>query len=80
MCSDIKESIRKYIVTTAKLKKLEDSDEIIEMNYLDSMEFVKFAIWIEDQFSITVSEDDLTEENFRNLQCIVDFVKRKSVK
>ena len=80
MHGDVKELIREYIVKTAELKKLEDSEEIIETNYLDSMEFVKFAVWLGEQFNIIVSEDDLTEENFRNLQRITDFVKNKSNK
>jgi acyl carrier protein len=77
---DIKELIRAYIAKKANLHKLGEEDKIIEMNYLDSMGFVEFSLWLERQFNITVSDSDFSEENFHDLRAITEFVKRKEVK
>jgi len=77
MNQDIKEAVRAYIIKKANLEKLADEEEIIEMNYLDSMGFVVFAAWLEQKFNITVAESDLTEDNFRDIRAIETFIKTK---
>jgi acyl carrier protein len=43
----------------------------------DSMGFVLLIDYLEDQFQITASDEDLVEENFESINAISAFIDRK---
>ena len=77
MSKDIKDRIRSYIMQAAKISALDDKDEIIEKNYLDSLGFIAFGTWLEKEFGIRMTNEDFTEENFWDLDSITRFVETK---
>lgn len=58
--------------------KLKDDTFIFRDGYFDSMGFVTLISFLEDKFSIQITEDDLVEENFESINAISSFVLRKS--
>lgn len=80
MSRDVKDLIRSYIIRQAKISDLKDKDEIVELNYLDSLGFIALGAWLEKEFSISVTDEDFTEENFWDLDSITRFVKTKMEK
>jgi acyl carrier protein len=44
---------------------------------MDSMGFISIIEFIEENFSITVADNELVEANFESIQAIASYVSRK---
>ena len=60
----------------ARKRNLGPSDNLLESGVIDSMGVLELVGFIEQEFSILVSDDDLTPENFQNVDSIARFVER----
>jgi acyl carrier protein len=78
--SDICDKIRSYVIreTFADKSKIDDNSLIFKEGYFDSMGFIKLITFLEEEFSITTTDADLTEENFESINAITYFVTRKT--
>lgn len=54
--------------------RFEDGDSLLEAGVLDSMSMVDLITHLEAKYDITISEDDLTPENFSSVTAIVAYV------
>jgi acyl carrier protein len=50
---------------------------LLETRILDSTGILDLAQFMEDQYGITVADDELRPENFGSIQNLVSFVRRK---
>jgi len=50
---------------------------LIESGILDSLAIVKLVEFVEKKFSLEINEDDLTPENFDNIDSISSLLKSK---
>lgn len=75
----IKREIKQFIIKTSYI-----SDE--QVNYdtflfvqgiMDSMGFMSLINFLEENFSIKTSDNDLLETNFESINAIADFILRK---
>lgn len=75
----IKREIKQFIIKTSYI-----SDE--QVNYdtflfvqgiMDSMGFMSLIDFIEENFSVKASDNDLIETNFESINAIADFILRK---
>ena len=75
----IKEKIRKYVSDSAHSDKSNISDQslIFEDGYFDSMGFITLITFIEDEFGVNVSDEDLVEEKFESIDAITDLIEGK---
>jgi acyl carrier protein len=75
----VKEKIEKYVLQTAYA----ESDVIVEdtmlfkEGYFDSMGFIMLLSFIDEEFGLKVSDDELLEENFESINAITEFIFRK---
>lgn len=55
------------------------SDEVhlVHDGYLDSLQTVQLALFLEERFNVEVDPEDITEDNFRNFGTIASLVERK---
>lgn len=51
---------------------------LFEAGFLDSLTFVDLVVYLEQQFGIRISPDELEPDNFRCLTSIADFVSLRS--
>ena len=58
-----------------------DRDEVLlQSGLLDSATLIEYVVWIENEFDITIEQEELTVENFGSINQIAAFVdaRRKS--
>jgi acyl carrier protein len=73
-------SVRSFITSHfpgARRRTLRDDDSLLESGIIDSLGVLDLVTFIEEEFKITVADDDLTPENFQNIERIMAFVGRK---
>ncbi|HQB37082.1 MAG TPA: acyl carrier protein, partial [Bacteroidales bacterium] len=58
-------------------EKIKDDSMIFKEGYFDSMGFIMLIAFLEEEFGIKTSDEDLIEENFESINAICDFVDRK---
>ena len=75
----IQEKIRQFIVDASYAEdgKFDNDALIFEQGIMDSMGFMSIIEFIEDEFSVSPSNNELTEENFESINAISNFVQRK---
>jgi acyl carrier protein len=74
------ERIRSFIVEkfpSARRKLLEDDDPLLENGIVDSMGILEIVEFIEQEFQIHVSDEDLVPENFQTVYQLSSFVSAK---
>ena len=58
---------------------IEDDENIFESGFVDSSFAMQLVAFVEEEFKITITDDDLDLANFSTINRIVQFVERKRV-
>lgn len=78
---EIREQIRKFIESNLVVFEdeahFEDSDNIFEMGFVNSLFAMKLVNYIENELGVPVPNDDLDIANFSSVERIVNFIDRK---
>ena len=76
---DIASGIEGFIVEkiTQDGEKIARDEDLLASDTLDSLAIVELVAFLEAQFGIQVSDDDLVPENFKTIDEIVAFVAAK---
>ena len=78
---ELKKKIRKFIennlVVFEDEAEFEDSDNIFEMGFVNSLFAMKMVNYIENDIGIELSNDDLDIGNFNSVERIVEFINSK---
>ena len=76
-----KEQIRQFItselISNDNGKKLEDATPLLESGIIDSLGMIKLVVFLENKFSIQVTDQELQPENFKNLDALSLMVEGK---
>jgi len=76
----IEERIREFVLKQfplARKQGLRPQDKWLETGMLDSMGILDLVHFLEQEFSLQISDDELLPENFESLQSVVNFVRNK---
>ncbi|MGE7272255.1 acyl carrier protein [Brevibacillus panacihumi] len=76
---DKKAKIRSFILRASKQKNIEDHDDIFARGYVNSLFAMQLVMYLENEFSLQVENDDLELENFQSIDAIAQFVERKQL-
>jgi acyl carrier protein len=57
--------------------ELNSSDDLLALGVIDSLGFVELVEEVQALYGISVSDDEITEENFGSIDAIARFVERK---
>jgi len=77
------ERIRSFVVEKfplARKRNIKDSDELLESGIMDSLGILDLVAFIESEFNITVSDEDLSPENFSSIENVARFAERRNGK
>lgn len=76
----IKAKVKSYVLGSAYGNEIDiqENTMIFKDGYFDSMGFVMLISFLDEDFGITVTDDELIEENFESIEAISDFVVRKT--
>jgi methoxymalonate biosynthesis acyl carrier protein len=59
------------------VSNLGETDDLVEAEIMDSLGIMKLILFLENNFSVKISDDDLTLENFSSIQSIYTLVENK---
>ena len=78
--SSVKNKVESYIHKSVHVdkEKIKDDSLIFKEGYFDSMGFIMLIAYLEEEFAIKTSDDDLVEENFESINAITNFIGRKT--
>jgi methoxymalonate biosynthesis acyl carrier protein len=74
---DCKKEVRDYILSNAGLQELDDAIDILDSGIVNSLFVIQLMTFLEKEFSIKITMDDLDMSNFRSVDSITGFVQRK---
>jgi acyl carrier protein len=72
--------IRDFILKKApapKRKTLKDDTPLLGSGIIDSLAMLDVLEFLEKSFAMTISDEELTPENFGSIRCLVSFVESK---
>lgn len=77
---DIEDIIRKYIVNKIMFNKdesfLKIDDLLLEKGLIDSLGLQMLVPFLEKEFNISISDDEIVPENFETIKSISNLVKK----
>lgn len=76
----MKRFILKELCLDGDIKSLADDEQLIEKGIIDSMSILSLLAYLDENFGIVLSEEELNPENFATLQSICDVVAKKLAK
>ena len=79
MKENIKAMIVDFISERSKIPRIElTADlEVYDSNIISSLSLLELVTLIENQYAIVIEPEDLTEDNFKYIGTIVDYVDSK---
>jgi len=63
----------------ARKRGLDNSNTLLQSGVIDSMGILDVVSYVEAEFGISVSDDDLLPENFNSIAAIAKFVEKKLI-
>jgi acyl carrier protein len=71
--------IREFVLQKfplARKRKVTNHDNLLESGVIDSLGVLDLVSFLQEEFSVAVEDDDLTPENFQNIERMAQFVER----
>ena len=75
--SRIRRFILKHFPLARKQSSIEDDSQLLNSGIIDSLVVLDLVGFIENEFKITISEEDLLAENFESIASMTTFIERK---
>jgi acyl carrier protein len=76
----VSERVRAFILERfplARKRGLKDNDPLLESGILDSLGVLDVVSFVEQEFVITVSDEELVPENFQTIERLASFIQDK---
>ena len=61
----------------ARKKNMNDTSPLLQSGIVDSLGILELVAFIEQEFGVTISDDELLPENFQTLEALTTFVQTK---
>lgn len=77
---NIESIIENYILNElvyGRKNQISPNESLINTGILDSLTLLQLISFIEDQFSVTVEDEDMTPDNFHTINSMSSLIKRK---
>ena len=71
--------IREFVLQKfplARKQKVANDDNLLESGIIDSLGVLDLVAFLQQEFAVAVADEDLTPENFQNIECMARFVER----
>lgn len=78
--TSVRDRIRSFVLEKfplARTRRVSDSDELLESGIVDSLGILDLVAFLESDFGLIVSDEDLVPEHFRSIECISEFTEHK---
>ena len=71
------EFVKKDLARGKGIGDLSETDDLVEAEVMDSLGIMKLILFMEENFQIKISDDDLTLENFKSIETIYSLAESK---
>ena len=74
---EVRAKIRSYVIShfhLSRIRELGDDDSLLDAQLIDSLGILELVQFLEQTFTIEVTDDDLTPENFDSIAALARFV------
>ena len=79
----IRKKLRNYVLEnflfTDDDGELSDGDSFLELGIVDSTGIMEVILYVEEEFGMTVADDEMTPDNLDSVDSLVAFVQKKTV-
>lgn len=75
---EYKQRIRDFLSKYFRGRDLADDEDIYATGVINSLLAMQLVMFVESEFGLTVEDEDLEIDNFRTVDAIASFVRRKS--
>jgi len=79
----IRKKLRSYVLEnflfTDDDGALSDDDSFLELGIVDSTGIMEVILYVEEEFGMTVADDEMTPDNLDSVDSLVAFVQKKTV-
>lgn len=75
---EIKEKVRGFLGRYISNKEFADTDNIFEGGLVNSLFIMQLVMYIEKEFGVTLENEDLELEKFKDVNSIVELIEEKS--
>ncbi|MCH9023550.1 MAG: acyl carrier protein [Planctomycetes bacterium] len=69
--------VRAFLSTWITRDTFGDDDHLFEKGHVNSMMAIDLVLFVESEFSVTVTNEDLSIANFKSVNSIAEFVDKK---
>jgi acyl carrier protein len=76
----ISERIHSFVLEKfplARKRQIKSQDKLLESGIIDSLGILDLVAFVEENFGIVLSDDELTPENFQSIERLTAFVQSK---
>ena len=73
---EIKSKIREFVLKHVRDDDLGDEENMFELGYVNSLFAMQLVMFVEKEFAMQVSREDLDFSNFRSIDAITGLVLR----
>ena len=74
---DLSDKIQGFLENTLLIKGIENDTPLIDDGYIDSIQILELAMYIEETCEVTLVADDMEVENFASIDAMVAYVSQK---
>ncbi|AQS67088.1 acyl carrier protein [Streptomyces pactum] len=78
MQDDVRTRVREFLAPQLNGRALADSDDIFALGYVNSLFAMQLALFVEQEFSLQLTPDDMEFDNFRTVDGLVRLVTSKT--
>jgi len=75
MTKDVRGIIRDFVLKYVKDDELGDDENMFELGYVNSLFAMQLVMFVEKEFALTISRENLTLTNFQSIDAIVALVE-----
>jgi len=75
---EIKAKIKGFLLQFFRNYELQEDEDIFALGFVNSMFAMQLVLFVEQEFQITIGNEDLDVENFRTVNAIAQLVDRKT--
>ncbi len=80
--ADVRKKIRDFITESflagSDIENIEDTDSFMENEIIDSTGVLELTSFVEEEFGITVEDNEITPENLDSVEKLTGFISRKT--
>lgn len=73
-----KNKIKAFLSQHIQNRDLQDDVDIFASGFVNSLFAMQLVLFVEDEFSLRLDNEDLRLDNFRSINALADLVARKS--